>query len=449
MANTGGGILSDLLARVSDVGRSLARVSDAPATPAAIAALAEDLLAGRGEATGLALGREILERFAALDAAEKRAFFAEFRARFGVDEGRLASALEAWRAQPDDDAARRLHYASEPRSQELLRMLNRTPGGTRALVAMRDDLMAAARVEPALEALDQDFRHLFASWFNRGFLELRQIDWSTSAAVLEKIIAYEAVHEIRDWDDLRSRVAAPDRRLYGFFHPALPGEPLIFVEVALTDALPGAIGPILARDRAPLDPGEATTAVFYSISNCQTGLRGISFGNFLIKQVVEELLRDAPGVRTFVTLSPVPGLRAWVGAELARGAGGTLSEAQRRAVLRLDPPDGSIDAEAAAGAVERLAEIAALYLVDGKGRGGQPADPVARFHLGNGARLERIHTGADHSGRGLRGGWGVMVNYLYDLDTIEKNHEAFANDGAVICSTPVRRLLRQAQGGSR
>ena len=446
-----GGILGDLLARVTDVGRSLARVGDAPAatTPAALAALAEDLLAGRGEATGLALAREILTRYRALPPAAKPGFFREMRARFGVDEARMARALAAWQERGDDTSARTLHYACEPRSQELLRMLNRTPGGTAVLVAMRDDLIRAARDDADLRPLDEDFRHLFASWFNRGFLELRQIDWSTSAAVLEKIIAYEAVHEIQDWDDLRRRVAAPDRRLYGFFHPALPGEPLIFVEVALTDAIPGAIGPILARERAPLDPAKATVAVFYSISNCQTGLRGISFGNFLIKQVVEELGRDAPAVKTFVTLSPVPGLRAWARETLAQGADGPLSEAHRRALHLLDPPDGMIDAEAAAAACDRLAEIAALYLVEGRDGRGQPADPVARFHLGNGARLERINTGADHSARGLKNGWGVMVNYLYDRETIEKNHEAYANSGTVICSTPVRRLLRQAQGGQR
>ncbi|MEL6220123.1 MAG: malonyl-CoA decarboxylase family protein, partial [Pseudomonadota bacterium] len=297
-----------------------------------------------------------------------------------------------------------------------------------------------------LKQLDRDFHHLFSSWFNRGFLELRAIDWSTPAAILEKIIAYEAVHAIQDWDDLRRRVAAPDRQLYAFFHPALPDEPLIFVEVALTDAIPGAISPILARERAPLDPARATTAVFYSISNCQTGLRGISFGNFLIKQVVEELRRDAPSVRTFVTLSPVPGLRRWT--ESASGSE-ALGEAGRAALRRLDPVDGSVDAAEAVAAADQLPEIAANYLVDAKRPDGLPLDPVARFHLGNGARLERIHAQADHSARGLTGAWGVMVNYLYDLDEIEKNHEAFAHDGRVIASPAVRRLLRGRQETKR
>ncbi len=445
------GVLSDLMARVSDVGRSLAAIDRAPPElkPEAVAGLASDLMSGTGEATGLALAREVLERYGSLDGHEKRSVFGLLRERFGVDQKALGEAVARWQDRPDDDAARALHYACEPRSQELLRMLNRAPGGTAALVAMRNDLLGCLREAPELAPLDTDFRHLFSSWFNRGFLELRRIDWDTSAAILEKIIRYEAVHAIQDWDDLRRRVAAPDRRLYGFFHPALPGEPLIFVEVALTEAIPEAIGPILAEDRTEIDPARASTAVFYSISNCQTGLRGISFGNFLIKQVVEELRGDVPSVKVFVTLSPVPGLRRWATAESARGGAGALTEAERTAVRRLDPIDGSIDAQTAAEATDRLAGMAAAYLLDAKGRDGRPLDPVARFHLGNGARLERINLAADHSARGLTGAWGVMVNYLYDLDEIERNHESFANTGAVTTATAVRKLARARQEDKR
>ncbi len=432
------GILSDLLARVTDAGRALSGLAeDAPASAEALASLAEDLLAGRGEATGLALAQQVLDGYARLDDAGRRGFLMALATRFTVDPGPLDTAIAAWRAEPTEAKARAVHFAAEPPSQQLLRMLNRVPGGTAALVAMRAHLLAILRESPELAALDEDFRHLFASWFNRGFLELRKIDWETSAAILEKIIAYEAVHAIQDWDDLRRRVAAPDRMLYGFFHPALPGEPLIFVEIALTDRMPDAIGPILARTRRPLDPAAATMAVFYSISNCQTGLRGISFGSFLIKHVVEEIARETPGVKVFVTLSPVPGLRRW-----ALTVADTLDEEARAALLRLDPPDGSVDGPAAAQAVDHLAPIAARYLVEAKGRGGMPADPVARFHLGNGARLERINLGADHSRRGLENGWGVMVNYLYQLDEIEKNHEAYANGRVVAASSAVRRLLR-------
>ena len=304
---------------------------------------------------------------------------------------------------------------------------------------MRADLLAAARDDPSLSGLDDDFRHLFGSWFNRGFLELRRIDWDTPASILEKIIRYEAVHEINGWADLRRRVAARDRRLYAFFHPAMPGDPLIFVEVALTAEIPGAIAPILAEDRAPLDPREATTATFYSISNCQPGLKGISFGSFLIKQVVEDLQREFDGLRRFVTLSPVPGLRRWA---LSEEGAALLTPTQRAALPALDPADSPMDAAAAAEAVALLPGIAARYLVEARRPGGGAADPVARFHLGNGARLERINAAADLSPRGVANGWGVMVNYLYDLDDIERNHEAYANDGEIICSPAVRRLLK-------
>ncbi|MGF1500807.1 MAG: malonyl-CoA decarboxylase [Paracoccaceae bacterium] len=437
-------IFSDLLARVTDAGRAISGTRDrvAEAGPEGLVGLCGELLSGRGEATGLALARDILDRFAELGSPDRADFFARLQERLGVDGPKLAAAVEAWRSDPCDATGRALHHASEPRTQELIRVLNRTPGGTAALIAMRDALLKLLSERRELRPLDLDFRHVFASWFNRGFLQLTRIDWGTSAAILEKIIEYEAVHAIQDWDDLRRRVAAPDRRLYGFFHPALPAEPLIFVEVALTDEIPGAIRPILSKNRTPLEPSTATTAVFYSISNCQTGLRGISFGNFLIKQVVEELRREFPAMRSFVTLSPVPGFRAWAMAALAKGADGPLPEVERAALRALDPVDGTVDAHAAAQAADLLPSIAARYLLDAKDARGQPADPVARFHLGNGARLERVNASADHSARGLANAFGVMVNYLYDLENIEQNHEAYANEGAVIAASAVRRLLR-------
>ncbi|MEO1491784.1 MAG: malonyl-CoA decarboxylase [Pseudomonadota bacterium] len=432
-------ILNDLLARVTEVGESL--MTRAKARPVSLTNRCEDLLTGAGEATGLALASEILERYQRLDRDEKHAFFVDLHARFGVDFALLAASIDAWQSAPDDTTARDLHFACEPRSQELIRRLNRVPGGTAALVAMRADLLRSLRDEPVLKQLDRDFHHLFSSWFNRGFLELRAIDWSTPAAILEKIIAYEAVHQINGWDDLRRRVAARDRRLYAFFHPALTNEPLIFVEVALARDIPDAIGPVLAEGRDEMDPRDATTAVFYSISNCQPGLRGVSFGNFLIKQVVEELRRQFENLDTFVTLSPVPGLRRWARAQCSVEES-ALTEAQQAAVALLDPVDGSIEGAAMADAVEKLPGIAARYLVEAHGSQGGAADPVARFHLGNGARLERINPGADHSARGLETAWGVMVNYLYHLADIEKNHEAYATLGEIKHSPSVRHLLR-------
>jgi malonyl-CoA decarboxylase len=413
----GTSLLSDLVGRVADVGRGLLA---APPTRD-IADLCEAVLSGKGEATGLAQARAIFDRYDDMDTKARRAFFDLLRARFGVDERALDAALTV----RDGTDLRGIHAASEPCSQELIRRLNRAPGGTRRLVAMRNDLLDFIADDTSLKPLDQDFKHLFSSWFNRGFLELRSIDWSTPAAILEKIIQYEAVHEITGWDDLRRRVGAPDRRLYAFFHPALADDPLIFVEVALTDGIPGNIGTILAENRAMLAPGRANTAVFYSISNCQEGLRGISFGNFLIKQVVEELRREFSGLDTFVTLSPVPELRRWAVANIE-----TLPPRLSQIGLSetLDP----------AG----LSELTAHYLLVARAPRGGAVDPVARFHLGNGARLEKIHAQADTSARGLAASWGVMVNYLYDLNTIEQNHEAYSTADEIVAAPAVRRLLK-------
>ncbi len=422
----GTNLLSDLVTRIADAGRGLLSQSG---TPPDISKMCDTLLTGKGEATGLAIARAILDQYKKLKPAERLAFFTDLRDRFGVDrdalDAAMASAIDTGPAE-----LRQLHIASEPRSQELIRRLNRAPGGTSQLVAMRRDLLDILKKDSSFKVLDADFRHLFASWFNRGFLELKRVDWSTSAAVLEKIIQYEAVHEIAGWGDLRRRVAATDRRLYGFFHPALKDDPLIFVEVALTVEIPGDIGKILAEERPEVPPKTAVVAVFYSISNCQEGLRGISFGNFLIKQVVEELQSEFANLKTFVTLSPVPGLRKWA---LEQKNEEVLAPRLKSAVKRL---------EAGEAVGTEVSEIAAHYLVEAHAPDGGAVDPVARFHLGNGARLENIHTGADSSARGRAGSWGVMVNYLYDLSTIEKNHEAYSNAGDVITSTAVRRLLK-------
>src|SRR5664280_757585 len=266
----------------------------------------------RGEASGVARAREILGRYGELTTGPRIAFFEALSERFGPDPARMQAAIAAWREKPSDATAAELHAASEPRRQELFRRLNLAPGGTVALVRMREQLIDVLDHRDDLTAVDDDFAHLFSSWFNRGFLVLRRIDWSTPAIVLDKIIRYEAVHEISDWEDLRRRIDPPDRRCYAFFHPALVDDPLIFVEVALTRDIPDAIAPILSPDREVMEPEKMRTAVFYSISNCQRGLAGVSFGNFLIKQVVEEICREMPKLSTFVTLSPVTNFTAWL-----------------------------------------------------------------------------------------------------------------------------------------
>jgi len=404
--------------------------------------LCDELLSGRGEASGVALAQEILASYAELTTGPRIAFFETLATTFGPDRARIDRAVAAWQAAPSDTTAAELNQASEPRRLELFRRLNLAPGGTKALVRMREQLLDAMdHRRDDLGAVDRDFVHLFSSWFNRGFLVLRRIDWSTSAAILEKIIRYEAVHEIHDWEDLRRRIDPPDRRCYAFFHPALVDEPLIFVEVALTREIAGAIGPILSDKRDPVEPQRATTAVFYSITNCQRGLAGVSFGHFLIKQVVEEVSREVPRVGTFVTLSPAPNFADWLKRERNNAHSDALDDHDREALAALDTDDWLRSPELAEQIREPFLRAAAWYYMRARNSRGLPADSVARFHLGNGARLERLDWLADTSERALKQSYGLMVNYLYDLDYIERNHEAYAQQRAVVASSAVTRLV--------
>src|SRR4051794_22518201 len=387
---------SDLLTSISERGRTLLRRAG-PSEPkrdgAELISLCEALVSGRGEASGTAIAGEILDRYRHLNDAQRLAFFEALTRDFGPDREKLARAIESWRARRSDEDASDLHFASEPRRQELVRRLNRAPGGTSDLVAMRADLLRLMNGHKELAALDRDVVHLLSSWFNRGFLVLRRIDWSTPANILEQIIRYEAVHEIGDWDDLRRRIDPIDRRCYAFFHPALVDEPLIFVEVALTESIPGAIAPLLAKDRRLVPIDRARIAVFYSISNTQRGLGGISFGSFLIKQVAEELRRELPKLENFVTLSPVPGFMKW----LKETPELPVSDEDRPLLDHLERPDWVDDAQLVAQLRALLEPLAAYYFLRAKTAKGRLIDSVARFHLGNGARLERIDWQGDLS----------------------------------------------------
>ena len=432
---------SDLLTSISERGRTLLRragSSEPKRDGAELISLCEALVSGRGEASGTAMAREVLDRYRHLNDTQRLAFFEALTRDFGPDLEKLARAIESWRARRSDEDASELHFASEPRRQELVRRLNRAPGGTSDLVAMRADLLRLMNGHRELAALDRDVSHLLSSWFNRGFLVLRRIDWSTPANILEQIIRYEAVHEIRDWDDLRRRIDPIDRRCYAFFHPALVDEPLIFVEVALTESIPGAIAPLLAEDRQLVPTERARTAVFYSISNTQRGLGGISFGSFLIKQVVEELRRELPKLENFVTLSPVPDFMRW----LKQADDVPVTEEDRTLLENLEKPDWFTNPELAAQLRPVLEPLAAHYFLKARTPKGRLIDSVARFHLGNGARLERINWLGDVSPKGLRESAGIMVNYLYRLEDIEKNHEAYANQGEIAASQAVKKLLR-------
>ena len=460
--------LERLWSSVADRGRPYAKVLQPEAVTSQLERsreLASALLSERGEASGAAIARELHAALRGLGPDDRLEFYRFLTGNFLPAETRLRAAAEAYLADPTPERATEVSEAAEPTRQELLRRMNMSPGGTASLVGMRRDLLGHLRDDPSLKPLDYDLRHLLGSWFNRGFLELRRIDWQTPAAVLDKIIAYEAVHEIQGWEDLRRRLAA-DRRCFGFFHPALPGEPLIFVEVALTQGLAASVQPLLARegDEAAERAREraADTAIFYSISNCQDGLRGISFGNFLIKQVVEELKAELPGLVRFSTLSPVPGFRRWLERRLAAEDAGNVLREEEMADLRAAAAEPIQEGDAAgslgsllgggrwwenpqlADALRpALTRLCAVYLttpVEGRGaRGKAPADPVARFHLGNGARLERVNWLGNTAPRGIEESYGIMVNYLYDPDEIEANHEAFVR-GMVVRSATVDAL---------
>ena len=399
--------------------------------------LCRALLSERGEASGIALAVDGLARYRALEPAERVRFFDALAREFSPDPAQVAKHADAYTRDPSQGHLVLLQKAVESPRQELFRRLNMAPGGTAALVELRRELLAELDKNPELVGVDTDLQHLFTSWFNRGFLELRRIDWNTPAAVLEKLIKYEAVHAMQGWEDLRRRLDR-DRRCFAFFHPALPDEPLIFVEVALVEGIAEAVGPLLAADKIS-DASKANTAIFYSITNCQDGLRGVSFGSFLIKQVAAELGRELPRVRTFATLSPIPGFRRWLESE--RGRLG----AEHAALLARD--DWSSEEAAVATLKEPLSRLCAWYLLHAKrGKTGLPLDPVGRFHLANGASLERVNWLADTSAKGVRESCTLMVNYLYDLDAIERNHDAYANGDPIIAAHRVEALAAKAPG---
>lgn len=429
-------MFGDFFSTIADRGRSIIDLTwtqNQARSAQGLIELCRQLIGGSGEASNLALATELLDGYAALERAEKTVFFQSLNEGLGASRESLEKAARAYLAEPSAASQMALCRVAEPLRRELLRRLNQAPGATLKLVRMREDLLDDLKEHPDLAPVDADFAHMFRSWFNRGFLELRRIDWQTSAAILEKVIQYEAVHTIHDWDDLRARIAPADRRLYGFFHPRLPDEPLIFVEVALTEAMAGSVTEILKPERPIIDIAQAKAAMFYSISNCQAGLKGISFGNFLIKQVVAELQHEILTLKTFSTLSPIPTLARWLG-QVDRAA----LKAEVASIL------DEIDTTEPSELEKILLPLTADYLLNQKDAKNRPLDPVARFHLGNGARLERINLQADLSPTGHKQSHGLMVNYLYKLDQIEKNHETFARSGTIAASRDVIKLARSA-----
>ncbi len=410
------------------------------------------LLSEEGEASGTSRALETLALYAALDGVQRASFFEALKLEFSPDPERVLGAAHAYAHEPSSVNLAVLTSVTEPPRQELLRRLNRAAGGTKAIVGMRVKLLDALRKDHELAQVDDDFRHLLSSWFNPGFLALRRVDWDSPAALLEQVIQHEAVHEVRGWGDLRRRLQQ-DRRCFAFFHPAMPDEPLIFVEVALLDEMADQIGPLIDVNAAPGDLLSVKAAVFYSISNCQPGLRGVSLGNFLIKQVVDTLLQDIPRVRAFCTLSPIPGFRDWLKARVANGFAATdkrINEKLRKALSAVKSKLGDVlggstadlraNAATIASLKRELSTLCAAYLMGVGESGGASQDPVARFHLNNGARLDRLNWAADDSDKGLKQSLGLMVNYVYERRRIEHNHEQFVR-GRTIAASAVEDLI--------
>ncbi len=448
-----------------DIAQSLGAVPKIdPELPADDAALlrnqVKDCLLGRGgevsaRARAATLGRSYLE----LSAVGRRNFMKILADEFGAEPAHIDRAMAdvaAAAAAPAERwvAERALREALESPRQRLLTQFNALPEGVKFLVDMRAELLPLAKGDPTMQAFEADLKELLGAWFDVGFLELQRITWRSPALILEKIMAYEAVHTIQGWSDLKNRLDS-DRRLYAFFHPRMPDEPLIFVEVALVRGIAGNIHDLLDEHAPVEDPKKADTAIFYSINNAQKGLVGISFGNFLIKRVVDSLLHEFPNLKTFATLSPIPGFRHWLTRRLAEGEATLLGPAELRALAALprtaDGPLGLAqllegrwqdDAATAQALKTPLTRLCAHYLVEMRAGTSRALDPVAHFHLSNGARMERLNWLADTSDKGIAQSGGMMINYLYKLSEIDANHEAYRGQGKIVTSAAIRALSK-------
>ena len=426
-------LLQDLLSTIAGLRPRFASDKD----DGSIEDLCTVLLSLDDETSQQRIGNLILGKYEQLEDDAKKLFFHFITNKMDLDSQAILSHVTKYQQNRDAKTLSKLLRSAEPKRQEFLRRLNQVAGATEVLVNMRADLLRFATQDNDLKMADLDFAHLFTSWFNRGFLTLQPISWHTPANILAKIIKYEAVHAINDWDDLRSRLQPEDRRCFAFFHPAMPDEPLVFVEVALCKGVPNSIQRVLAERDSNLISDEVDTATFYSISNCQRGLQGISFGNALIKQVVEDLSKEIPSLKQFVTLSPLPGFASWVRDQADSLSNDDIAQIDQLAKTAIQTSDSSLLDKYNAS----LTSLATQYLLNAKRSDGQPIDAVARFHLRNGACVHAIHAGADISDNGIKHAFGVMVNYAYDLPHVASRHENYVKDQRVVASKQVTQLL--------
>jgi malonyl-CoA decarboxylase len=394
------------------------------------------LLSDRGDVSNERLANEALAAYQALTGTSLLAFYNFLESQFSADPDRVLRSADAYRKDPSSETLIELQRAVEPPRHELFRRLNLASAGTATLIEMRRRILREVNEHPSWAAVAADLAHLLRSWFNGGFLEFRRIDWRTPPAVLDNLIKYEAVYRIRDWRELRRRLQ-DDRRCFGFFHPALPDEPLIFTELALTAEMSANVQPLVDPDSPVLDHQSRRCAVFYSISSCHEGLRGVPFGSALIRRAVDSLKGEFPRLKTFATLSPIPGFRAWLTRAARDG-----DRMRADIVARLNEPDWLEDPVQSEKLKRELLPQCASYLLVAK-RGQEPADPVARFHLGNGARLDRLNWQGDTSAAGIDRSAGITANYLYRLPDIERNHEAYVTERKVMASRRIERLAQE------
>ena len=431
--------LKQIISSIADAGQKLFSIKNIKKNDLeSIMSLCDDLISHKGAAFGITVARDITELYQTLSPENKLLFFKQINEKYKPSFKKVNEAIENYTKSQNDRTLSDLSKVSEGNRRELFRRMNMAPNGTAIIVALREDLLKILKLNKELSELDNDLRHLFRAWFNPGFLKLTKITWDTKAAVLEKIIKYERVHQIKDMNELKRRLGE-DRRFFSYFHPALEDEPIIFVQVALTKGLGKSVQELMkpsSNDKKKYD-----TATFYSISNCQEGLSRVTLGNFLIKRVVYEIQEELPHIKNFGTLSPIPGFADWFSYLEESKIKNILGDLTNQNVSFLKSKDMKIGDNRIVENKEAIIKLVAHYIINEKNKKGLPINDVSRFHLGNGAIVEDIVVNANISETGFKRSYGVMVNYLYELKNIEKNHEDYMNNNKVIVSDKIKKYL--------
>ena len=432
--------LKDIISSIADVGQKLFKKKELKRNDLdTILSLCDDLISNKGAAFGITVARDVTDLYQSLTPENKLDFFKKINEKFKPSHTKVSEAIETYQKTQNDKNLFKLFIVSEGKRRELFRRMNMAPNGISTIVSLREDLLKVLKDNTELKPLDDDLRELFKSWFNPGFLRLAKITWDTKAAVLEKIMKYERVHEIKDMDELKRRLGE-DRRFFAYFHPALEDEPIIFVQVALTNGL----GKSIQEITKPRTDGDKNydTATFYSISNCQDGLSRVTLGNFLIKRVVFEIQEELPNIKNFGTLSPIPGFRNWYMNLDENKAKNILGKIPLQNISFLKSSSLKIGDTRILSNKNAIYKLVAYYLMNEKNQKQLPINDVCRFHLGNGAIIDDIVINANISEVGFNRSFGVMVNYLYELKNIEKNHEEYINNKTTIISNKVKKLIQ-------